>query len=681
PDKEEYYFTGWSTDSKATVGSYRFGDVIPADISLGSDDEITLYAIYGTDLSVFPDLVDVVEIGDYVDYPVEYENVVTHTSIDQTTSLICTSKLNGWRVLNKNEETGEISLISAGIPLSLVKTFDGTTTNEIVEKMSSTTEFLNINFTTNQADCCFKENGFNRYGYQNEGLINAFTNKYTKINSGIPEVRSMTKDDVDNVYQYFGGQGITAIDTSVNDKNFKDMIVTPSITSDYGSFNWLATIDEEKYLWTIRGNFGIVGSGYNAILGVRPVVTLKPNIKALGTNLDGTWKMEMETGIVAAMPTVDGIQMYDYSKAIQTLQLKNYNSNTMTITGNTATEVGTYTAIVSLKDTTKYSWVDGSKEPIEITWEVVEPTVDNMIKAGKLNVGDYVAYTPDTATYSTVAANTGGTSQKLTTETAEWRILDINEEEGKVILTTYGTVHTGEIYLSGDKGYVKGPTELHNIANALYSNKELGIEAKSITFDIIEDAFELTNLAEIDEHGNYGKKYAIYNTTSTLSGKIDGYTKRGHTNTFYSNWTVPKFYSWDDENGEMVTATTTSGYKKPTSSTPVKITINYCHTENLNSISLTVNEIFKDTSRGYIASHAIHDLTSSDSTESKVRFVLPSINLNRLGAVMLIDSDGIPCAQQRGLYPTITLDSYIKMPGKDENGAWILEYHENDVLK
>ena len=373
PDKEEYYFTGWSTDSKATVGSYRFGDVIPADISLGSDDEVTLYAIYGTDLSVFPDLVDVVEIGDYVDYPVEYENVVTWTESTGTAHSEYTSKLNGWRVLSKDNETGEVQLISAGVPLTLFKS-TAATAQTIAEKMASTTEFLNIDFAYSLIDGKFIKNGFNKYGYQNEGLINAFTNKFTNINNGIPEVRSVTKDDIDSVYQYFNGTtDITVDGTLLDDIKYKELLNIPSIASEYYMKYWLATEAKSTHLWFVNGEHNSrMNWFYNTELGVRPVVTLKPNIKALGTNLDGTWKIETDERILK-IPTPN-FSIYDGTE--QSISLNNFDSELMELSGITkATETGDYIATVSLKYPDKNTWLDGTTDPIDITWELIKDTI------------------------------------------------------------------------------------------------------------------------------------------------------------------------------------------------------------------------------------------------------------------------------------------------------------------
>ena len=280
PYKNGYTFLGWSTDKEANVGSYRQGDAIPADISLGTEESVTLYAIYGVDLDTLPDLVDVVEIGDYVNYPVYYDNVVTH-------SYNIISKLNGWRVLSKDKETGEITIISAGVPLSLYKS-TATTASSIAAKMASTTNFLNISFSSTSTDGKFVSNGFAGYNT----LKDAFTNKFTIINSEIPEVRSMTKGDVDNIYQYFGGNGTTGLSTPVYDTKYRDMLAIPG-TGEYWCFYWLASYEDSRNLYDLRGVVGEIYSGFDAVLGVRPVVTLKPNIKAVGKDINGAWDIEI----------------------------------------------------------------------------------------------------------------------------------------------------------------------------------------------------------------------------------------------------------------------------------------------------------------------------------------------------------------------------------------------------
>ena len=371
PYKSEHVFLGWSTDSMATAASYKAGDAIPADASLGNEETIILYAIYGTDVSEYPNLVDVVEVGDYVNYPVGYDNVVTYVEASGTERTSYISKLNGWRVLSGDKETGEVTLISAGVPLTIYKS-TASTAQTIANKMASTTEFLNIGFTTNQTDGKLRKNGFGGYS----SLVEAFTNKYTVINSGIPEVRAMTKSDVDSVYQYLGGTtSVTTLNTYIYDAKYKDMFMVPSTTSGNWSYVWLGSAHSSTELWFLSGLYGYIDNDFISYLkeglelGVRPVVTIKAGIKAIGQDIDGAWNIATEDEIVK-IPTIrKGEFLHDGNE--HEVILTNFNSDLMEITGTKkATALGTYTATVSLKDTTKYTWTDGTTEPKEFEWEI-----------------------------------------------------------------------------------------------------------------------------------------------------------------------------------------------------------------------------------------------------------------------------------------------------------------------
>ncbi|MBQ8379821.1 MAG: BspA family leucine-rich repeat surface protein, partial [Clostridia bacterium] len=370
PYKRGYTFLGWSTDSKATVPSYREGDAVPPDASLGTEDETTLYAIYGTDLSTFPDLVDVVEVGDYVNYPVYYDNPVPHAFYKNEPTVGSDAILHGWRVLSKDKENGIVKLVSAGVPLSFY--FGSSEATVIANKLASTTEFLNIDFAYRTSGY-FDTNGFSTYN----SLVDAFTNKYTVINSDIPEVRSMTKDDVDNLYQYFNNTTKTpAYAEMLNDIKYKDMLAIPGSLSH--SPYYLATVyayDSKLY------NVGLdLYSHENHMLGVRPVVTLRPDVKAIGQNINGAWDIGLE-GKVVQKPTINKVT---YTGDEQEINLS-YDSNLIELSGTiSATLPGTYTAIASLKDTSKYTWVDGTTEPKEIEWEMVSEMYATLYTDGTL---------------------------------------------------------------------------------------------------------------------------------------------------------------------------------------------------------------------------------------------------------------------------------------------------------
>ena len=655
PYKSGYKFLGWSTDSKATAASYKAGDAVPPDVSLGNEESAILYAIYGSDLSEYPDLVDVVDVGDYVNYPVGYNNVVTFTDDVGNEHIESISKLNGWRVLSGDKETGEVTLISAGAPLSIFKSSDHTA-EAIAENMASLTKFLNIGFTEEQTDGKFRKNGFTGY----TSLINAFTNKYTKITLGIPEVRAMTKDDVDSVYQYFGETGITNQETYVNDSKFKDMLAIPVSKQNMYGYYFLASSYEDYRLCAVVYEGFINAPAAPRELGVRPVVTLKANIKAIGQDIDGAWNIATDDEILRK-PTIKKGR-FAYNGNEQTLLLKNLNTDKMEITGTTkATDVGTYTATISLKDEAKTTWTDGTITPITIEWKIADKLIDIV------EVGDYVAYTPDAKTYTTNSENTGAESVTLTTEEKAWRVLDIKEDTGEIILTTNGLVHENGITLSGTTGYTKGPQELHNISVALYSNESLGLTSRSMTLEVLEEALGVIG-SEIAVDGTYGDKYAYYPIgTPGVEGKTsDGYTKVAHgsVNTD-SDWKTPRFYTWDsggsgdyDENGIE--------YRVPTVDSPVKVTGTYYYynLSDLETINSTIISSILTSRRSWLASQHVSTYLGAAT------FNVCNIYNKKFGAYTMSASYGGSNTVAYGLRPIVTLDSSFKVTGTDLNGAW-----------
>lgn len=66
-----------------------------------------------------------------------------------------------------------------------------------------------------------------------------------------------------------------------------------------------------------------------------------------------------------------------------------FDSNAMNISGNTATEVGEYTAAISLKDPERTLWSDGTTDDVYIIWSITKEPTDyavTKISDGKLNV-------------------------------------------------------------------------------------------------------------------------------------------------------------------------------------------------------------------------------------------------------------------------------------------------------
>lgn len=274
PANENEYFLGWSTDPNATDIEYYEGDLIPAS---ELENNITLYAVYTTSLADVPTLAEKVEVGDYVNYPVYYDNLDN-------------AGLNGWRVISKdidldgNESIGTVNLVSAGIPLTYYKYNASTAVTNL------TTKFLTTSFSPSANDT-YRETGFNPY----VSLQETFTNKYTLMDSStnMPKVRAMTKKDLDRVYG-----STTSSSAYVTAEKFGNLLAIPTAsminsTSKSYVYYWLASANSGS-LWAVSGYGSVYGTNGSYWNGVRPVVSLKSTVKTTGTDMSGAWNIEIE---------------------------------------------------------------------------------------------------------------------------------------------------------------------------------------------------------------------------------------------------------------------------------------------------------------------------------------------------------------------------------------------------
>ena len=127
--------------------------------------------------------------------------------------------------------------------------------------------FLNINFN----NYGFKDSN-NNFIDNSSNLLNLFTNKYTSIQNGIPQVSSLKKEDIQAII------GNLSWGSSVKSSNLFAIPCNNSNEGDF-SFYWLSSpYLGKQQLWAICNN-GTIQNQNGKTLGIRPVVTLKGNIQ------------------------------------------------------------------------------------------------------------------------------------------------------------------------------------------------------------------------------------------------------------------------------------------------------------------------------------------------------------------------------------------------------------------
>ena len=150
-----------------------------------------------------------------------------------------------------------------------------------------------------------------------------------------------------------------------------------------------------------------------------------------------------------------------------------------------------------------------------------KPKVD----LSKYKIGDYVNYTYDTASnYVLTSATSGSIGNPADgipqTTGLKWRILNIDEANGTVDLVSENPTGT-DVYFNSILGYNNGPYLMNEICKAQYSNKSLGVNARSINLLDMEKHLTAAGIAARNAYTNSssGKKYGTTKTYTEGNSK------------------------------------------------------------------------------------------------------------------------------------------------------------------
>ena len=138
-----------------------------------------------------------------------------------------------------------------------------------------------------------------------------------------------------------------------------------------------------------------------------------------------------------------------------------------------------------------------------------EETLVDKVNDGTIKIGDYVKYTPNTAStdsilqeLNTYSGSDKNTTSTLTQESLNWRVLDIKDGQVRLIseLPT-----TSTITLSSYNGYNNAVKLLDDTCSTLYTNKQLASKVQNIKIEDIQDKMVETDYSKFDS--NYGKTF------------------------------------------------------------------------------------------------------------------------------------------------------------------------------
>ena len=340
-----------------------------------------------------------------------------------------------------------------------------------------------------------------------------------------------------------------------------------------------------------------------------------------------------------------------------------------TISGGTTTVSPQVPYAVTENGTYKFT-VTGTVNGTAYTKEVsvtVNQFKNSILENINIKIGDSVNYTYDTASsYSLSSTYSGDSSNQTIAQTTglTWKVLNVDKENDTVdIISTNPTSSTVNFY--NILGYNNGPYFMNEICKAQYSNKTLGVNARSI------------NLLDMEKH----LTAAGIAARNAYSSNV----KYGTTKTYTSNTKYPSLYANQKGAGPNVSSITpsdtTKGNDPYEESKPIATTEPTTDNTSGTGDPLTVTQTYynipiNDTNYG-TASSILANGTPFwvaaryvGTTSSGAGFGLRYAGTNASGYRMFY-SDGGTGGFGYALRPVVSLPSSL-LTGEQTNGAWNL---------
>ena len=303
-----------------------------------------------------------------------------------------------------------------------------------------------------------------------------------------------------------------------------------------------------------------------------------------------------------------------------------------------------------------------------------KPKVD----LSKYKIGEYVNYTYDidsaSSSYTLESKYSGYSSNQTIAQTTglKWRILNIDEANGTVDLISENSTGTS-VYFSDILGYNNGPYLMNEICKAQYSNKSLGVNARSINLLDMEKHLTAAGIAARNAY-KYSNDTAKYGTTKTYTSNtkypsLYAGQKGAGVNVAETNASTiaqPDISKGNDPYEESKAIATTEPTTDNTSGTENPLTVTQTRYDiTINAINYgDVGSVLGNSSWYWVASRCVF-------TESgDAGFGLRSAGAYTFGDGVFY-SDGIARGHGYALRPVVSLPSSL-LTGEQTNGAWNL---------
>ena len=333
------------------------------------------------------------------------------------------------------------------------------------------------------------------------------------------------------------------------------------------------------------------------------------------------------------------------------------------------TENGTYKFTVT-------GTVNGTAYTKEVSVEVNQ-FKNSILEDINIKIGDSVNYTYDTASsYSLASTYSGYSSNQTIAQTTglTWKVLNVDKENDTVdIISTNPTSST--VYFGNILGYNNGPYLMNEICKAQYSNKSLGVNARSINLLDMEKHLTAAGIAARNAY-KYNSDTAKYGTTKTYTSNtkypsLYAGQKGAGVNVAEANASTiaqPDISKGNDPYEESKAIAKTEPTTDQTSGigNPLTVTQTYYNISINEANYGDAGSVLSNSTWYWVASRYVY--TGSDYAD----FGLRRASTNTYGSVMF-NSNGRTGNLNFRLRPVVSLSSSILSETKDASGAWNLK--------
>ena len=342
-----------------------------------------------------------------------------------------------------------------------------------------------------------------------------------------------------------------------------------------------------------------------------------------------------------------------------------------TISGGTTTVSPEVPYAVTENGTYKFTvtgTVDGKTYTKNVTATVNQ--YKNEINLDEIQIGDYVNYTYDidsaSSSYTLESKYSGYSSNQTIAQTTglTWKVLNVDKENDTVdIISTNPTSSTVNFY--NILGYNNGPYFMNEICKAQYSNKTLGVNARSINLLDMEKHLKPDGITARNAYSSNVK----YGTTKTYTSNTKYpslYANQKGAGPNASSISQPDITKGNDPYEESKPIATTEPTTDNTSGTgnPLTVTQTYYNIPINDTNYGTASSILANSTPFWVAARYVG--TYSD----RAGFGLRSAG-TYAGGYGMFNSNGNTYGYCYALRPVVSLPSSL-LTGEQTNGAWNL---------